>query len=90
MSYIDNLAGVYQTKLDALNDMDRFRQVSELAKGSTPETSRDRAASDGGSSGLLISAGIAVLAGVTLWLLDRSKTPKASDGGTGNNGPQEG
>jgi hypothetical protein len=58
-SYYDNLRGVLQTKLDALNRMDKFRDLARATRSATPPPARSHGLGTAGFLGLAM-AGIAV------------------------------
>jgi hypothetical protein len=69
MSYSDNLRGVMQTKLDALNAMDHFRTVAQAGRaGASPVVpSAPPADSPVKRIGGVVAAGAAVVAALA-WL----------------------
>jgi len=62
MSYIDNLRGVLQTKVDALNAMDLYRSIARTPPRAEAETPRASSAPPGGAGlrGLVITAAVAL------------------------------
>jgi hypothetical protein len=59
MSYYDNLRGVLQTKLDALNRMDEFHDIARAIKKGSPSSANASGLGKAAGWGLAV-AGVAV------------------------------